>query len=484
MTDFSAFPRLALPPSRHAFGEANTSLWIENARKEPPLSASGSPPAQCDVAIVGAGLTGLWAAYYLKRADPHARVAIFEANHVAFGASGRAGGWLIGSLDGQEHFMRTLDPAARVAAASQVIDTVDEVGRIVAEHALVCGYHKGGVVRIAARHPSQCATLEKYRKTIAAEHGADIAQMLDPDAASAILPFRETLGGLRLDHCAVIDPARLALGLARVVIELGVTIHENCAVTEIAPGRIETEAGPCTAAIVIPAIEGYGQNMAPLAPHMIAVYSHVVATAPLPSAVRASIGLAGREAFADCSRISTYGQLTEDGRIVFGASGIYPRWGRATSFTARLVRDRYSLVHRTLIDLLPQLKGIEITHAWTGPLGCTRDFKPQVVVDEAGGLIWGGGYIGRGLAAANLFGRTIAELATHQSTARTTAFWVRRGASIGDVLAKWEPEPLRTIGATLSTLPGELVERVYLSRLPKPAKALFSAAASLILRTR
>jgi glycine/D-amino acid oxidase-like deaminating enzyme len=162
----------------------------------------------------------------------------------------------------------------------------------------------------------------------------------------------------------------------------------------------------------------------------------MIATEPLDDATWEGIGLCARETFGDGRRVVVYGQRTLDGRLAFGARGDY-RF--ASGIEDRFDGDdrRFGAVHRALLDLLPQLEGVAITHRWGGALGVPRNWRPSVGLDPATGLGWAGGYVGQGVAASNLAGRTWAELAVDAGSERCSLPWVGRQSR------SWEPEPLR-----------------------------------------
>jgi len=462
---------------RAGFGAPNDSLWADNLRALPDLPAENSPPGSCDVAIIGGGLTGLWTAYYLSQLDPRLTISVFEANRVAHGASGRAGGWVMGALDGQAHLMSRLDPALRPTAARIVADSVAEVGRVVSVEDIACGFHHGGLVRIAARHPRQVKTLQAYAAAIAQEGGQDeTVEILDPARTAAIAAVRRPLGAVTYPHCATVDPARLTHGLARIVIRRGVRLHQGCRVIRIEPGRIETNQGTISCRIVVPAVEAYAGTLSSTRERIIPIYSHIIATAPLTPVMLASLGLRNREAFSDCSAISTYGQITEDGRVVFGGLSDLPFGGRLDRYTPADFARRHRFLHRVLVDLFPQLTDAPITHAWSGVLGIPRFFRPAIVRDAMRGLVWGGGYVGRGLAASNLFGRTIADLVLERTTELTRMPWVVPDGAVDKGFRRWEPEPLRWIATRALLTPAVALECTLMSRtLPKCARTLIAA---------
>jgi glycine/D-amino acid oxidase-like deaminating enzyme len=152
------------------------------------------------------------------------------------------------------------------------------------------------------------------------------------------------------------------------------------------------------------------------------------------------IGLADRQTFGDLRHLVIYGQRTADGRIAFGGRGAPYDYGSKVRANADFPADVFIGVHAALVDVFPQLQDVAITHRWGGVLGVSRQWLPTVGFDRATGTAWAGGYVGAGVAATNLAGRTLAELITG-GTGRLTKFpWVNHH------VRGWEPEPLRWIG--------------------------------------
>ena len=398
-----------------------------------------------DIAIVGAGYTGLWTAYYLKRADPSLRIAVLEANFAGFGASGRNGGWC------SAIFPSSLAKVAKVAgsraaatALQQALNaTVDEVGRVVAAEGIDCHYAKGGTV-VLARTPVQ---LERAREEVeesrAFGFGEQDLRLLSAQEALRKANATEVLGATYTPHCAAIHPARLVRGLADTVERLGVPIYEQTPVAEIRDGAAITAHGTVRAEIVVRATEGYTATLQGFKRAVAPVYSLMLATEPLPDEVWSEIGLAQRQTFADQRHLIIYGQRTADGRLAFGGRGAPYHFGSSI----KPEYDREPRVHaelrRVLAELFPVLGDVKVTHTWGGALGVPRDWFASVGVDRRSRLAWAGGYVGDGVGASNLAGRTLADLLRGQSTELTRLAWV------GHRSRPWEPEPARWLGANL-----------------------------------
>jgi glycine/D-amino acid oxidase-like deaminating enzyme len=395
-----------------------------------------------DVAIAGAGFTGLWTAYYLKKARPELRVVVCEREIAGFGASGRNGGWcsaLFPASLSKLDRMGGRDAAIAMYRAMQ--QTVDEVGAAVAAEGIDCHWAKGGTVQLAR----SAVQLERARAEIAEARefgfGPEDLDLLDRDAATAIAAADGVLGGVYTPHCAAIHPSRLARGLAEAVRRHGVALHESTPVSRIEPGALVTAAGTVRARHVIRATEGYTPQLPGEHRTVIPVYSLMIATEPLPDAVWEHIGLAARPTFGDLRHMIIYGQRTADGRFAFGGRGAPYHLGSSI----RPAYDRVPAVHaalrRTLAELFPVLADFKVTHAWGGPLGIPRDWCASVGLDPATGLGWAGGYVGDGVATTNLAGRTLADLVLGQDTPLTRLPWV------GHRSPRWETEPLRWLGA-------------------------------------
>ena len=405
---------------------------------------------QVDVAIVGGGFTGLWTAYSLLEADPSLSVMVIERDVVGFGASGRNGGWCVGELAGGFSAARKRygDYDGRMLTRA-IMDTVDVVGKTVADEGIQCGFAKGGVVQVAGNG----AQLKRLRHDVAPHrnHGfEDDLVELDLGEASSRLNAAKVLGGTYMVHGARIQPAALARGLADAVERRGGRIVEQTPVIRIEPGSPAsaiTEYGVVQADVVVRATEAYTNSLSGEPRTILPMYGFMVATEPLSDHIWSQIGLADRETFTDGRHVVIYGQRTEDGRLAFGARGVYVAFGSKIDPKIETRGHVHDDIAEVLCSLLPMLRGVEITHRWGGPMGMSRDFQPGVVLDRTQGLAWAGGYGGEGVAAANLAGRTLAHLVTRpgEKTELTSLPWV------GHRSRRWEPEPFRWLGVRGAT---------------------------------
>jgi len=398
-----------------------------------------------DIVIVGAGYTGLWTAYYLKKADPACRVVVLESEYAGFGASGRNGGWC------SALFPSSLSKVAKVAGSRDAAialqrtlnDTVDEVGKVAAAEGIDCHFAKGGTI-VLARTQVQ---LERAREEIAEFRdygfGEQDHRLLTADEARAEVAATDVLGATYTPHCAAIQPALLVRGLADVVERMGVQIYEQTPVTSIWNGEARTLHGKVTAEAVVRATEGYTKTISGFKRALAPVYSLMLATEPLTDAQWAEVGLSRRQTFSDGRHLIIYGQRTADHRLAFGGRGAPYHYGSSI----KPEYDSHPRVHaelkRVLDELFPSLRDVGVSRTWGGALGVPRDWFASVGYDRAAKLAWAGGYVGDGVGAANLAGRTLADLIRGRRTELTTLPWV------GHHSPNWEFEPFRWIGANL-----------------------------------
>jgi glycine/D-amino acid oxidase-like deaminating enzyme len=318
--------------------------------------------------------------------------------------------------------------------------TVDEVGRVAEAEGIDCHYHKGGWISLA-RGTAQLARLrEEVAAARAAGVGDDDLRLLGPDEARSVAGATQVSGGTYSPHCAALHPARLARGLAAAVELAGARIYEQTPVLAIGRGAVRTPAGRVRAEVVVRATESYTVELPGLHRRLAPVYSLMIVTEPLAPEVLGAVGLDRREVFNDGRHVLVYGQRTADGRIAFGGRGAPYHYG--SRIAPRF--DRHERVHarlaEALVELFPALAAARITHAWGGSVAIPRDWFPSVGYDRAAGVAWAGGYVGDGVATANLAGRTLADLVTGDDTDLVRLPWV------GHHSPDWEPEPLRWLG--------------------------------------
>jgi len=413
-------------------------FWWRSLGGPPAPRARLPGPVEADVAIVGAGYTGLWCAYYLKRARPSLRVIVLEREVAGFGASGRNGGWVSGFFSGPSRVYERRGGREGLAAMQRAMfETVDEVAGVVAEHGIQADLVKHGHVSVALNG----AQLTRQREEIAQARRLGVQEQDLRELSTEQLAARVRVAGARgasfSPHVARVHPAKLVRGLAELVESLGVPIHERTAVSEIAPHRALTPYGTVTARWVVRATEGYTAGLRGLKRALVPMNSSMIVTEPIAQAAWEEIGWSGSEVLGDGAHAYVYLQRTEDGRIAIGGRGVPYRFGSRTDGLGETARATVESLRGKLHSMFPTTTGVAVEHAWSGVLGVPRDWCISVDSDPHSGLAWAGGYVGEGVAAANLAGRTIRDLILGEPTALTRLPWVGRHPQ------RWEPEPLR-----------------------------------------
>lgn len=399
--------------------------------------------ATADVCIVGGGFTGLWTAYYLKRAVPFLNITLLEGKFCGYGASGRNGGWLYNGIAGRDRYALEHGHDAAVRLQKAMNDTVAEVVRVAADETIDADIHQGGVLEVAYT-PAQLARLKDFHTTEIAFGESDRTLHGARETAERVR-VTGAVGSTWTPHGARLHPVRLLKGLAAAVEALGVTIHESTPVTEIKPKHAITPYGTVRAPYILRCTEGFTAGLKGQRRSWLPMNSSMIATEPLPAAVWDTIGWEGREALGDMAHAYMYAQRTADDRIALGGRGVPYRYGSRTDNDGRTQPATIAALRDILVRLFPTTAGVRVDHAWSGVLGVPRDWCATVTLDRATGLGWAGGYVGSGVATTNLAARTLRDLIQQDSgqsgpTDLTTLPWVNHK------VRKWEPEPLRWLG--------------------------------------
>ena len=417
------------------------SLWRDAAINDAAPREKLSSDIETDVAIIGAGFSGLWTAYYLKKLMPNSRIVIIDANEVGFGASGRNGGWCSGFMPNSIDELAELHGReAAIEMYRQSFATLDEIESVLVTENIDCDFHRGGTI-CGATNSVQAS---RVTSGITKFHDFGFTEDDIRQLSQTEVEHRINISNLQLasytPHCAVIHPAKLVDGLARVVEKLGVKIYENSPVTQYQSGSIKTNHVTCRAQLIIRATEGFTSSIKTHRRILAPLYSYMIATSPLTESQLQTLGWKNRETYHDARNMIIYCQLTADKRIAFGGRG-------APYHFASRVKPSYNthpLIHEKICnsmrEIFEKIGDLEITHKWGGPLGVPRNWNPSVNFDARSGLGSLGGYVGDGVAASNLAARTMAHLIAEDNHELTQLCWANNQSR------KWEVEPLRYFG--------------------------------------
>lgn len=419
----------------------NVSFWYADIGGVPPYRPPLPGDIDADICIVGAGYTGLWTAYYLKKADPSLRIAIVEKEFAGFGASGRNGGWLTGGFSwSREKYAAASSRAAVIDMQRAMAGTVDEVIAVAEAEGIEADIRRVDNITVATNAAQLQRAKAEYEEALHWEIPRERLTFLDAEAARKRIAIANVRGAFVIGGVARVQPAKLVQGLAAAVVRLGVPIYEQTTVLSIEKGKVTTDRGVVRAEKIVRATEGFTAGIAGNERLWLPLNSAIVVTEPLPQELWDKIGWEGYEVLGDAAHTYCYAQRTREGRIAMGGRGVPYRFGSRTDVRGQTQQATIDKLHQILTTLLPQTKGLPLAHAWCGTLGVPRDWCTTCGFDPATGIGWAGGYVGLGVSTSNLSGRTLCDLVLGRDTELVRLPWVNR------TVRKWEPEPLRWLG--------------------------------------
>lgn len=418
------------------------SFWlrqVDSTARRPRLDGD----RRADVAIVGAGLTGLWTAYYLKKAAPELDIVVLEKSYAGFGASGRNGGWISAEPPGQlRRYAADRGLGAARALQRAMFTTIEEIAKVLAEEGIDADQRHDGVLHIARNRPQEQRALAHAQDLRDWGWAADDLEILDAEQTARWVRVEGAVRGVWTPHGIRVHPAKLVVGLAEAVERLGVTIYEDTAVDRVEPRAAVTGRGTVHAGTVVRALEGYTRTLDGHRRTMLPMNSSMIVTEPLSAAVWDEIGWERPVLLGDEAHSFTYAQRTADGRIALGGRGVPYNAGSRFDRNGATATKAVDQLKATLRGLFPAAASAGLAHTWTGVLGVPRDWCASVQFEPETGLASAGGYVGHGLTGTNLAARTLRDLITGADTELTALPWT------GRTTRRWEPEPLRWLGAS------------------------------------
>ena len=382
----------------------DSNYWLTTAAM--PSGTAGEVPARTDVAIIGAGFTGLSAARTLAKRGVN--VVILEANSIGWGASSRNGGMVLTGLKLSPETLSKrygMELTRKMYAAS--LASIDLVEQIVREDNITCDFSRCGHLEVACK-PSHFDSYARSVETIAREFNHQLRIIprveLADEIGSSIYH-----GGIVDDSSAGVNPARYVSGLAAAALTAGARIFHNATVQQIAPASnngsrsltLQTTRGNVKADNVLIATSGYTSSATPaLRKKIIPIGSFIITTEPLSDSLARELSPRNRMIY-DSKHYLYYYRLTPDNRMLFG--------GRAAFFpeTKNTIRRSAEILRRGMIDVFPQLRDTKLAHAWGGTLDFCFDTMPHS--GQMDGIYYALGYAGHGVAMATYLGAKIAE---------------------------------------------------------------------------
>lgn len=421
-------------------GVGNANFWAQSRERReaaPPLDGE----LAVDVAVIGAGYTGLAAAYHLKCAEPSLDVAILEAESAGSGASGCNGGFVMTLFGASLAQMLAQHGAARVRQAHDyMVRAIAAMEALIDAHKLDCDYERSGFLKVATT-PAYETRIRKEIDTFQALGVADMA-WLEADALSARVASPTFRGGCWEPGCGLINPVKWAEALRRIALAKGARLFEGTRVTSFARAggrvRLATPRGTVSAQKVVVAANGYTHLIPGLRRRQIPAFAYIIVTEPLNERQRASIGWRGREGIEDGRNFMHFFRLTPDNRILAGGGpGLVPFAG---SMGHDASPKAWAHLERFITATFPALAGIAITHRWGGAFSVTLNSTPQIGSLCGGAVVYSVGCTGHGVAMTHQNGRILSDLVLGRRTDLTELWFVNRRSFA------FPPEPLRWIG--------------------------------------
>jgi glycine/D-amino acid oxidase-like deaminating enzyme len=399
--------------------------WLEEAGDVSPLPGLVGERS-ADVLVVGGGYTGLWAAWQVKRLEPGASVVLLEADVCGRGPSGRNGGFCNSMWFSLPNMRQRWGDAGALAVARVSREAIDGVGEFCREQEVDAWFRRRGYLQVSTA-PAHDGAWDEALRTCGELGEPGAVEALDPAQVAAHCASPAFRGGAFYRDAATVQPARLAFGLRRRLLEAGVEIHEHSPVLRLAgasdihptPGgsksdasvRAWTDGGTVSAGVAVLAIGGAAKApRAPLRDSLTVTSSHVVLTEPVPDLLE-EIGWTGGECITDSRALIDYFRTTPDGRIAFGWGGGRIAMGARLGGRAELDPEVTAAAEARLREYFPGLRGRRVTHAWGGPIDVSPTHLPVVMPLRGGHAFAAAGYTGNGVGPSYMVGKTLASLA-------------------------------------------------------------------------
>ena len=411
-------------------------FWLDRA-DAPPARVPLRGEAAADLVVIGGGFTGLWTALLAKESDPERSVVLVEGHRVGWAASGRNGGFCDASLthgavNGRERFPAEFATLQRLGA-----ENLDAIAAAVGRHGIDCDFERTGSIGVAT---------EEYQVDgLRTAAGSDGGTFLDAGAMRAEVHSPTYLAGLwDQQGAAMVQPARLAWGLAAACERLGVRIFESTPATGLAVDAddvtVRTRDGVLRAGQVALGTSAFPALLRRLRPYIVPVYDYVLVTEPLSAAQRAGIGWRNRQGIGDSGNQFHYYRLTADDRILWGGYDAIYHFGRGI----RAAYDQRPATFATLAEhfftTFPQLEGIGFSHRWGGAIDTCGRFCAFFGTAHRGRVAYALGYTGLGVGASRFGARVMLDLLTGERTELTELELVRSKP------IPFPPEPFAYLG--------------------------------------
>jgi glycine/D-amino acid oxidase-like deaminating enzyme len=425
-------------PPKHAI------YWRETEPVSPGPPLEGS--LRCDVCIVGGGYTGLWAAHFLKEAEPSLDVHVVEAQWAGAGASGHNDGYAMTVLDMSLHHLVVHHGVERAAAAHRaVVQSISEMGEFCERHGVDAELEPNGFLSLATNAGQYWRIERDYEAAVRIGAGADF-ELFDADGARSRVDSPNLVGGMKERPGTILNPHKLVRGIARVVREQGVTIHERTPALRIEggqPATVATGTGTISADQVVVATNAYQHSFRQFRSKVIPIWSYTLVTEPLSDEQLARVLWPGREGFEDKRNYITIGRFTADNRVLW--AGRFAPYFRGNDMDIRHIRNErvHGELREAFAQFFPAWSDVRFSHAYGGCVAITTSFVPCFGRRDDG-IVYGFGYNGHGVAPSHTGGKVLRDLVLRRDSDFTNLLFVNARER------DFPPEPVRSLGAKLT----------------------------------
>jgi len=402
--------------------------------------------AATDLAIIGGGFTGLWAALYAKELDPTRRVTVLEAARCGSGASSRNGGFLQASLthgllNGASRFRQQLRQLEQLGQRN-----FDELASDLERYSIDAEYELVGDLSVAVA-PHELGELREYAE-LARRYGHEL-DLLDQDAVRAQVNSPLYLGGLwNRTGAALVNPARLLDGLRLAAIGLGVEIYEHSPVLSFRADRDSiaaiTKHGQLSAERALLATCAYRAPLRSVRKYIAPVYDYALMSEPLSAAQLDQLGWRNRQGVGDCANQFHYYRLSAENRILWGGYDAVYRYGGPVRSDLDVHEATFAKLSQHFFTTFPALSGIRFTHAWGGAIDTCSRFSVFFGTAGQGRIAYALGYTGLGVGSSRFGGRTALDLLDGRETEATALDLVKTKP------IPFPPEPLKSAAIQLT----------------------------------
>lgn len=417
--------------------------WLAEAGPAEPAPQLDSERS-VDVVVVGGGYTGLWAAWHIKQIHPEATVALIEAEGCGEGPSGRNGGFVNGLWFSLPTLRKRFGDAAAIEVARAAQRSVLEIGSFCRDRGVDAWYRPAGYLQVSTA-PAWDRASEPAARACRELGEPDACVPLDADEVARRCASPIFRGAAFYAGAATVQPARLAIGLAKRVREHGVEVYERTKVDSVRrQGRdvvAEAKSGRVRAKAAVVATGGALAQLPGMHRRLTLTSSHMVITEPVPELLD-QLGWTGGECITDSRAMIHYFRTTPDGRIAFGWGGGRVVLGARTHGRAERDPAVIGELQRHLIRFFPRLAGRRISHAWGGPIDVSPSHLP-VITELEPGIHCAFGYTGHGVGPSQMLGRSLASLALERHDEAS------RLAFVNPPPLRVPPEPFRYLGGAL-----------------------------------